>query len=61
METLEKLREALDILDALLASQRCPATIIRAHRLFESALSDFFQDEDDTATIPLWFEDELVG
>jgi hypothetical protein len=61
METREKLREVLDILGAFLASKRCPATIIRAHHLVESALSDFFQDEHDTATIPMWFEDELVG
>jgi hypothetical protein len=57
----EKLREVLDILGALLTSKRCPATIVRTHYLVEFALSDFFQNADDTATIPLWFEDELVG
>jgi hypothetical protein len=60
METREKLREALDILHALLAGKRSPATIVRAHHFIVSAQSDFFRDEDDTATIPMWFEDELA-
>lgn len=58
METKEKLEEVRDILDALLSNPRCHKSILRAHDLIVSALADFFAEEDDVATLPLWFEDE---
>ncbi len=57
METCEKIREALDILDALLAPKN-NVLLLRAHRLIESALQDFFADEDDTAVLGQAFPDE---
>jgi hypothetical protein len=54
----EKLREALEILDSMLARKNTPAVLVRAHRLIESALSDFFQDEDDVAALGQCFPDE---
>ncbi len=57
METKQKLEEVRDILAAFLDSPRCPATIVRAHRLVDSAIADFFDSEDDVASIPLWFPD----
>jgi hypothetical protein len=61
MDTKQKLEEVRDILDALLSNPRCSKTLLRAHDLVVSAISDFFDSEDDTAIIPLWFEDESVG
>jgi hypothetical protein len=58
METKQKLEEVRDILDALLSNPRCHKSVLRAHDQVVSALGDFFSEEDDTATIPLWFEDE---
>jgi hypothetical protein len=57
MNTREKLAEAKDILDALLASKYAPATVVRLHHLVTSALEDFFCDKTDTACLPLWRHD----
>ncbi len=53
MLTREKLSEALDIIDAVLAASRCsfPAKLVRCRGLLRSALDDFFVDEDDEAAI----------
>ncbi len=60
METKQKLQEVRDILSAIIAGPRddWPVVLIRAHRLVESALGDFFSEEDDVATLGQWFEDE---
>jgi hypothetical protein len=58
MDTKQKLEEVRDILDALLSNPKCHKSILRAHDLLESALGDFFDDEDDVAVIGGWFEDE---
>lgn len=58
METREKIAEVCDLLRSLLGPKTTPR-IVRAFDLAPSALGDFFSDEDDTATITTWFEDEM--
>jgi hypothetical protein len=57
MQTREKLAEALDLLSALMDTPRISPKLSRAHALIASALQDFFAEDDDAATIPMWFED----
>jgi hypothetical protein len=57
METRAKIAEALDILSALLAPKN-NVLLLRAHRLLESALQDYFADEDDTAALGPTFPDD---
>lgn len=58
METREKLLEVRDIIAALLDKPRCHKSLLRAHDLLESAIGDFFSDEDDVAVVSQWFDDE---
>lgn len=51
METKAKLEEVFDLLSAMLRTGHAPAKLYRAHGLLESALSDFFENEDDIAII----------
>jgi hypothetical protein len=52
MATLQRLQEVRDILEATLAaSHRAPATLVRAHRLLELAIGDFFSEADDEAAL----------
>jgi hypothetical protein len=52
METKAKLEEVFDILTATLKTGRAPTNLYRAHRLLESALGEFFDNEDDVAVLP---------
>jgi hypothetical protein len=52
METKAKLEEVFDILSAMLGKGRPSSLLCRAHRLVESAIRDFFHNEDDVADIP---------
>jgi hypothetical protein len=58
MDTKQKLEEIWNILDALLGSPRCSKRLLRARDLIESALSDFFSDEDDVVALGNWLDDE---
>jgi hypothetical protein len=53
-----KLREALDILDAVLAGKRSTALLARCRLMVASALDDFFTEADDVAALPA--EEETV-
>jgi hypothetical protein len=58
LDTKAKLEEIRDILDALLDTPRASKRLLRARDLIESALSDFFSDPDDVATLGCWLDDE---
>jgi hypothetical protein len=62
METKAKIEEAFEILTEIMRTKRYPAIMCRAHRLLESALGDFFSEDDDVAALGQCFPDhELVG
>jgi hypothetical protein len=53
-----KLTEALEIVQAMMQpGRRYPVGCVRLHHLL-SQLVDECWDDTDTATLPLWFEDE---
>jgi hypothetical protein len=54
--TYAKISEAADIVAAVLARTKGGVTLVRAHHLLTSALSDFFTDANDTAGLA---EDEF--
>jgi hypothetical protein len=57
----EKLEDARDMVAAIIDRGRSyPVGLVRVHLLLEQMLADWW-DEDDTASIPIWFEDEQVG
>jgi hypothetical protein len=57
----QKLEEARDILSGILErSRRSPVGLIRAHRLLEQVLADWW-DEDHVAILAPNVDDELVG
>jgi hypothetical protein len=49
METREKLADALDVISSIIERGRYPVGLLRAHRLLESAIGDFFSDPSDVA------------
>jgi hypothetical protein len=67
MQTRDKIQEAFDILTAELRVSRTARQghLARAHRLLESALGDYFESEEDIATLievnEICHPDELVG
>jgi hypothetical protein len=58
MDAKQKLEEIRDILDALLDTPRASKRLLRARDLIDSALSDFFSDEDDVIGLGCWFDDD---
>jgi hypothetical protein len=63
MNTIQRLQEARDILESLLAKRGSSVLLVRAHGLLDTAISELFQDPDDTVALGPNFpdEDELVG
>jgi hypothetical protein len=49
MNPVDRIREAKEILESLLAKRTSSVLLVRAHRLLETALDQLFQDPEDVA------------